>query len=628
MIVLDFMTALLHAYENAEKMGLVDNQDSNSTLLLPLYHTNLKSNGMNIIHASLSKDGTLIKAYFVPNGEFIVFPVTQDSIARSGKNPPSHPLVDKISYLSPLGGELHTLYKNTFRQWLAYDNPEQVQQFLETIQNFLVKKDMLQELTSAIFGKTLVSVDDFVINFKELSDKGKQSDKKVDLSSVFLTFSVEEFIGYKNMSITEYKALHQAYIDYVESLDLPRGICNISGEEQQLTTKHRGLMGNAKLISVSNNIETYKGRFSSGEDIIKIGYRTSEKIHLMLKYLLENTNSHKWLGGQQNLINWFSDDIENKTNLDFTSPFGIDFDEQESEQAVVSIANKVISDSFIRGEVAFSNSSKYYIAIVDKASNGRISLKFFRELESSKLLDNLEFWQTSNQWEYYDQQYSKMRLRVPSMRQMIAAAYGIERNGMLEVDNDNFQKDQFQKLVISLIDGQRVPANITKSLESNVKNRLHYQKTWKQLLFVTLGLLHNRNGEELKPMLDKQNMNRSYLFGRLLAIFDRLESAAFNKNDDKRVTNAQKFWTSYTNHPASTMQILLEKTKYYERTLMQSKPGLKVKLEKEKEEVINAISTNYLDSKELNRSLDYHFIFGYYAEEKFIYSKTINESEE
>ncbi|MCJ0556511.1 type I-C CRISPR-associated protein Cas8c/Csd1, partial [Enterococcus cecorum] len=75
-------------------------------------------------------------------------------------------------------------------------------------------------------------------------------------------------------------------------MNLPKGICNISGEEQQLTSKHRGLLGNAKLISVSNNKENYQGRFSNGEDIISVGYKTSEKIHLMLKFLLENRNTN------------------------------------------------------------------------------------------------------------------------------------------------------------------------------------------------------------------------------------------------------------------------------------------------------------------------------------------------
>lgn len=625
---LEFMSALLHAYEYAEKTNLVDNHDSDSAVLLPLYHTNLKSNGTNVLMATLNREGKLMRAEYLPKDTSIIFPVTQDSIARSGKNPPSHPLVDKLSYLAPNEEELHQLYKKTFKSWLNVQSEGEIKEYLQIISSFLAQENLLEQLITKVYGRQVEKITDFTVEYKEVSDKGKETIKKASLEAVFLTFQIEDFSGYRTVGVTEFVELHQAYIQYVESLDLPRGVCNISGIEQQLTTKHRGLMGNAKLISVSNNTETYKGRFTSGNDIVKIGYQTSEKIHLMLKYLLENTNSRRWLGGQQYLINWFSDDIKNETELDFVNPFGFDLIEEEVSEQLVSTFNKNIGSSFIAGRKMFTDTSNYYVAIIDKASNGRISLKFFRELETAQLVTNLEKWQSNHQWEYYDQEQAKMRMKVPSMKQMIAAAYGIERNGFLEVDNDNFQKDQFQKLVMNLIDGKSIPTNITKAIGSNIKGRLKYQRTWKQLQTVALGLFHNRNKEDLQPMLDKDNMNRSYLFGRLLAVFERQEAAAFSKTDDKRVTNAQKFWTTYTNHPASTMQILLEKTKNYEKNLLQSKHGLKVKLDREKQEIINALAANYLDSKEMNRALDYHFIFGYYAEEKFIYTKKEDESEE
>ena len=46
---MDFFTSLLKAYEKAEEIGLVDQQNGDNPVLLPLYHTSLKSNGKNII---------------------------------------------------------------------------------------------------------------------------------------------------------------------------------------------------------------------------------------------------------------------------------------------------------------------------------------------------------------------------------------------------------------------------------------------------------------------------------------------------------------------------------------------------------------------------------------------------
>lgn len=100
------------------------------------------------------------------------------------------------------------------------------------------------------------------------------------------------------------KELHKNYISFVESeLDkLPKEICDISGLQTYCTKKHRGLMGNAKLISVSNHIETYYGRFEDGSSVTKVGYVTSQKIHNMLKYLLENKSTSHMLDASSRVV--------------------------------------------------------------------------------------------------------------------------------------------------------------------------------------------------------------------------------------------------------------------------------------------------------------------------------------
>lgn len=610
---MDFFTSLLNAYDYALENNLVDVHEGNSTILLPLYHTNLRSNGKNIINVLLDKQGEFLSAKFLEEDEIIIFPVTQDSIARSGKYPPSHPLVDKLSYITTENEKLHEMYMESFTALFQGINDGEVKNFLITIKNFIDKVDFYEKIEKYIF---------------------ENEEKKIDTANTFLTFSISNFISGRTISVTNYVELHRQYINYVENLDIPKGLCNISGEEQQLTSKHRGLLGNAKLISVSNNKETYQGRFSKGEDIISVGYRTSEKIHLMLKYLLENQNTNVRLREQQYLVNWFSDDLANDSEIDYIHPSTFEikgmptFFQPVNNVKLTTEDNRLIGQSFIKGRKQFSDGSKYYVAIIDKASNGRISLKYFRELSVSQLYRNLQKWQFNYRWEYFEQDSKCYVYSIPSMTQMILTAYGIESNHKLELSNDKFYKDQFQKIIMALIDGKRVPANIPKALEQNVKQRLKYDDKWNTVLFTALAIFHNQDEEDLKRMLDENNTNRSYLFGRLLAVFERIEDATYTSGKDgtKRVTNAQKFWTSYSNKPATYMQTLLEKTQYYEQTLSNSHYGLAQKLKKEKDKIITAIHDHYLDSKELNQPLDYHFIFGYYAETNYIFTK--HESEE
>ncbi|BFQ95253.1 type I-C CRISPR-associated protein Cas8c/Csd1 [Enterococcus cecorum] len=610
---MDIFTSLLKSYDYALENGLVDVHDGNSTILLPLYHTNLRSNGKNIINVLLDKQGNFLSANFLEEDEIIIFPVTQDSIARSGKYPPSHPLVDKISYLIKDNERLHEMYVESFFNLIQGISDDNVRNFLKAIKNFIFKDDFFEIIETYI---------------------QENEGKKIDIANTFLTFSISRYISGRTVSVTDYVELHNQYIVYVESLDLPKGICNISGEEQQLTSKHRGLLGNAKLISVSNNKENYQGRFSNGEDIISVGYKTSEKIHLMLKFLLENRNTNIRLREQQYLVNWFSDDLANNSEIDYVTPstFSISgalsvFDNANNAKLTTD-TNELIGNSFIKGKQRFSDASKYYVAILDKASNGRISLKYFRELSISQLYRNLQKWQNNYTWEYFEQKSKKVVCTIPSMGQMILSSYGIENNHKLELNNDKFFKDQFQKIVMALIDGQKIPSNLEKAMEQNIKQRLKYEEKWNTVMYTALAIFHNRNEEDLKNMLDENNTNRSYLFGRLLAVLERIEDATYatGKDGNKRVTNAQKFWTSYSNNPATYMQTLLTKTQYYEQTLLNSNYGLAQKLRKEKDKIITAIHDNYLNSKELNQPLDYHFIFGYYAENNYIFTK--NESED
>ena len=119
-------------------------------------------------------------------------------------------------------------------------------------------------------------------------------------------------------------------------------VCNDSGRKEPLATKHRGLLGNAKLISVSNNTEMYKGRFKEREDVFTVGTKTSEKIHLMLKFLLENDHTNTWLGGAQYLVNWFDDDLTNDSQLDITIPIIEEVDEWSTIPSTVITERKSV----------------------------------------------------------------------------------------------------------------------------------------------------------------------------------------------------------------------------------------------------------------------------------------------
>lgn len=630
---MSLLTALLDSYDYALEHDMVGKPDQFGNTLLPMYYNSMKSNGKNIIELLLSKESTLLEARVLPDGETIQFPVTEDSVARSSGVAP-HPLVDSASYVIQDGEKRSAAYMEQMENWLAYDAND----YVKIIRDFLKKPGMLD----AVKKKLKDSEEDE-------EKKSKKSAPSIDFEKVFFTFSIENYVGMKNISVSENTALqgrYKAYVEYQNANDSEKEkiICNLSGKEDYLCIKHQPLIGTARLVSqITANDENYRGRFATADQSIQIGMETSQKIHLMAKYLLSGQGTRRWLGEQANMVSWFSDDLSNAAEFNPTKSAEVAssvknrllaLNQEKSDASMV--ADEMTEDivkSFTNGKRLFSDDATYYIAIFDKISNGRVAAKYFRSLSASRLKENLVTWQEKYHWRGFSNE-NRDKEFTPSPRRMVLAAYGVERDGMLEIAKNDFLKNQYQNIVTALVEGRAVPRNFEKALAVNIRHRQNYDKTWMEVLFCALAVLKDKGGIK-DAMLNRENTDRSYLFGRLLASFEYLEESTFGEKDG-RSTNAEKMWTSYTNKPATMMLRLRNLMKPYERKLERSDKPLKraafFNATREIHEATNMLHESYdMDSVEVNRPLDYGFIFGYEAQRQAFYSgnnKDVQETEE
>ena len=630
---MSLLTALLDSYDYALENDMVGKPDHFGNTLLPMYYNFMKSNGKNIIELLLSKESDLLEARVLPEGETVQFPVTEDSVARSSGVAP-HPLVDSASYVIQDGEKRSAAYMEQMENWLAYDAND----YVKIIRDFLKKPGMLDTVKKRLKDSE-----------EGEEEKAKKSAASIDFEKVFFTFSIENYEGMKNVSVSENAALqgrYKAYVEYLNANDPEKEkiTCNLSGKEDYLCIKHQPLMGTARLVSqITANDENYRGRFTTADQSIKIGMETSQKIHLMAKYLLSGQGTRRWLGEQANMVSWFSDDLSNAAEFNPTKSTEVASSvknrllalKQEKSDASM-IADEMTEDivkSFMSGNRMFSDDATYYIAIFDKVSNGRVAAKYFRSLSASRLKENLVAWQEKYHWWGFSNE-NRDKEFTPSPRRMVLAAYGVERDGFLEISKNDFLKNQYQNIVTALVEGRAVPKNFEKALAVNIRHRQNYDKTWMEVMFCALAVLKDKGGIK-DAMLNRENTDRSYLFGRLLASFEYLEKSTFGEKDG-RSTNAEKMWTSYTNHPATMILRLRNLMIPYERKLERSDEALKrmayFNAMREIREATNMLHECYdMDSVEVNRPLDYGFIFGYEAQRQAFYSgknKDAKETEE
>ena len=126
--------------------------------------------------------------------------------------------------------------------------------------------------------------------------------------------------------------------------------------------------------------------------------------------------------------------------------------------------------------------------------------------------------------------------------------------------------------------------------------------------------------------------SRSFYYGRLMAIYEKIELDAINvkdKDDEqnkekktaKRITNSDRLWNSMIRTPERARFILESKIKPYQNMLKKNNPGLYVFYDKLITEItINLMELAKTEGKQ-NGSLNEDFILGYYYQKNGFYDK-------
>ena len=117
--------------------------------------------------------------------------------------------------------------------------------------------------------------------------------------------------------------------------------------------------------------------------------------------------------------------------------------------------------------------------------------------------------------------------------------------------------------------------------------------------------------------LDKDKKDRSYQFGRLLAVFEKIERDVYSVSGEKRETNAIRMQSVYVKRPAYASKILIEQLKnsYYPKLSV----GSRTYYDKLIGQIMSVIS-EFGDEK-FNKPLSETYLLGYYLQRNDLYTK-------
>ncbi|MDH5668380.1 MAG: type I-C CRISPR-associated protein Cas8c/Csd1 [Nitrospira sp.] len=603
---------------------------------LPISHTTQQAH----IEIVIDQKGEFQRARVIPKAEqTTLVPCTESSGGRSGRKPVNHPLSDKLQYVAgdfvDFGGEVtsgfssepkepHRSYQKTLSAWAAsrYSHPK-----LMAILKYVQQGKVIQNLMSA----KVLPVDS---NGKILQVwKGDKKDTPEIFKLIpngqgpgdaFIRWRVEA-AGEPLSSTWEDQELIQSWINYYASQQTKQGVCLVNGEITTLAEQHPAKLRNAadkaKLIS-SNDLNgyTFRGRFIDADQACGVGFVVTQKAHNALQWLIKRQG---FRNGDQVAVAWsvsgasIPDPFINSAEL-FELPIDITAKTESSFPGDAGQTFALRLNKQLAGYRALLGSTKGIVAMaVDSASPGRMAITFYRELTGSEFLHRVQRWHQAFAWH---QNYSKdlKFVGAPSPKDVAEAAYGRAKDDGLK----KLHKVTVERLLPCIIDGQPIPRDLMEATVRRSCNRVGL-KPWdfEKVLGIGCALFKGYFKERSYQMaLESDRTARDYLYGRLLAVAESIESYALSRAEKNRDSTAARLMQRFSDRPYSTWRnIELALTPYKSRLRSSERTvGFLIKREKLLDEILGAFRSDEFTS---DHALSGEFLLGYHCQRQALSQK-------
>lgn len=586
---MSWMTALCELYDR--NANIAGKQIGDNPVLIPISHIRVSAQ----IEVILSQDGEFINARTLDEDECkTIIPVTRESSPTNKRGFNAHPLNELLKFVAKdffdyvaddkeKSSDNTNKYFNAYLQQLnAWNNSEYTHPKVQAIAAYMNK-------STGLIGD-LLNKNIFSLNEKgKIDTKTKIQNKTIDKMFVrFVIFSdVDDDVSetWKDIS------LQNSFINYYSSLLKDKNLCYATGVETALPNLHaNSIMSDgdqAKIISANDKDGlTYRGRFINSMEAFSVGYEVSHKAHNALKWIIEKQGYLKIT--DKNVFCFVSWESEDQTipsimddSLDIISEF---FNNSNNDN--INTTNYIEAQKFNQALLGYGKELKgsmYLMTLEEKKKNqGRISITGFTTISSSIYVENIVKWNESCEW--FHEKYKKgKKVTFKGMLGILDIAeilYGSEnsnddKNYYLNLsDSQAFMLNTTIKRLLPCIShGKKIPRDMVNTAVQRASSPVSYkdEKCWRQTLALACSMVkklkYDYNLEVWNMALDTKCTDRSYLYGRLLAIADLIEQRATFEEEKGKVTNAKRYMNALAQRPFRTWQIIEEKLEPYSRKL-------------------------------------------------------------
>ncbi len=609
----------------ADELYRVYENNCNGGELLPVSHSTANAQ----IEITIDENGAFDSAKAIDKSDAVtVIPVTENSGSRSSGISPM-PFADKLIYIAgdykdyAVGkrsdnSEYFKAYISQLEQWKdsKFTHPA-----VKAVYNYVEKDCIIKDLVSC-----------GVLKCDESTGKLTEDYKIAGIAQAdsFVRFRVNySDLEHENRTWKD-KSLYDSFLQFNTSIMGNEQLCYATGKILPTTYKHPSKIRNsgdkAKLISANDESGfTYRGKFSNKEEAFAISYEFSQKMHNALKWLItkqgfsiDSLSVAVWASAMQPVP---------KIMSDLSACYMDEFPDDEFVADTESKHAELVEKMIFGYQKEYTHNSKVMIMGVDAATTGRLSVSMYSEMESSDFFNNIKSWHENTAWRRFDGKNNRSVFNDFSIYEIAGCAFGTEQGDRIECKKE-LLRETVVRLIPCVTEGRSFPVDIVRALCRKASNPLAYEKSYNHriVLETACGMIRKYNSENggiTTMSYDPNETDRSYLYGCLLAIADAAENSAYEKEDKgKRLTNAKRYWNSFSNHPCRTWKVIEERLLPYMNKLAGAK---KVYYDRLKQDIMGKMS---LETFNDDSPLEPAYLLGYSHFTAEIYKSTTNENEE
>ncbi|HTF63875.1 MAG TPA: type I-C CRISPR-associated protein Cas8c/Csd1 [Edaphobacter sp.] len=592
--------------------------------MMPICHTSQQAQ----IEIVLDGSGAFLRASVLSDKNNTLIPCTEESSGRAGPKPVNHPLCDKLQYVAgdfvEYGGEVtsgfasdphepHSAFLQSLKMWATSRNRHPK---LDAILGYVERGQVVSDLVKAqvlpvdSLGKLLKRWDaekeTAPAIFKTIQNTQSPEDS-------FVRWRVEEAVAREVTATWDDRELIHSWISWYQQNQTKRGCCMITGNGATLALQHPAKLRHggdkAKLIS-SNDTSgfTFRGRFLDADQAASVSFDVTQKAHNALRWLIKR---QAYRSGDQAIVSWaVSGKIPPDLLADTMWLLG-----QTALKALPKIGSGDTAQAFslrlAHAIVGYRSNIEpmedIVVMALDSATPGRMSITFYRELKGSEFLERIEEWHRRYAWL---QNFGKdaQFIGAAGPPNIAEAAYGHRLD-------EKLRKATVERLLPCIVDRLSIPRDLVSSTVQRAVKRAGMEAwEWEKCLGIACGLFKGSYSERNYQMaLEQERQSRDYLYGRLLAIADNIESHALSMADEKRDTTAARLMQRFADRPASTWRTIEMALRPYMSRLRAGacSAGFLVAREKLLDEVINSFqSPNFTSDTRLSGE----FLLGYHCQ--------------